>query len=267
MSINSDDNNEKKKSCCCSLKGMPCELKLAYVLIVLSLLLSVFAITCKTKTGDLSNKKIAEWVKNNPSPILDSLNTYIQEQQKQAADEQRKKSTENIAKYKKDLSDSKTAFVLNKDAKKEIVEFFDYNCGYCKMAFKNVDELLKNNKNVRLVLRPIPIFGERSKYATEMGTAIILSEPTKYYEYYAGLMNSSAGSKESVDNVIKSINLDVAKLEAFIKNNDTAVKDFIKNNLDLAQNIGVNGTPAFIINGKDFIPGAVDTKTLESYLK
>ena len=72
-------------------------------------------------------------------------------------------------------------------------------------------------------------------------------------------------SEESVDEAVKSIGLSNRDVEKFIKKNKEEIEKAIENNLDLARNIGINGTPAFIVNG-ELIPGAVDANTLESKL-
>ena len=84
-------------------------------------------------------------------------------------------------------------------------------------------------------------------------------------EYYQTLMEGSARTKESVDEAVKSIGLSNRDVEKFIKKNKEEIEKAIENNLDLARNIGINGTPAFIVNG-ELIPGAVDVNTLESKL-
>ena len=78
-------------------------------------------------------------------------------------------------------------------------------------------------------------------------------------------MEGSARTKESVDEAVKSIGLSNRDVEKFIKKNKEETEKAIENNLDLARTIGINGTPAFIVNG-ELIPGAVDANTLESKL-
>lgn len=242
-------------------------IKMVYVLLAVLFLMNIFTLSkvfCK-KGFVISDKKISEWINDNPQAILESVNKYAVKQQEEFLEQEKARNAENIKKFDKELKDTKYAGVLNPEGTIEIIEFYDYNCGYCKLAAKNVDELLKNRKDVKVILRSIPILSESSRYASEIGTAIIMMDAKKYPEYYNALMNGSARSKESVDDVVKSIGLSNREVEKFMKKNKEEIDKAINSNLDLARNIGINGTPAFIING-ELIPGAVDTNSLEEKL-
>ena len=250
-----------------SFKEMPSNIKLIYALIAILFLLNVFALTKveKTAKSSASNSEIEKWVKANPEVMLEAINKYAIQQQEEMIRQQQQQAGENIKKFDKELKDTKYAGVLNPKGTIEIVEFYDYNCGYCKIVSKNVDELLKNRSDVKVILRAIPILSEASRYATEVGMAILISEPAKYPSYYKALMNGSARSKEEVSKAVESIGLKMSKINTILTKNKSEIDSAINNNLELAGKIGINGTPAFVING-ELIPGAVDTQTLNDKL-
>ncbi len=250
-----------------SFKGMPSNVKLIYALIAILFLLNVFALTKveKSVTSSTSSKEIENWVKANPEVMLESINRYAMKQQEEMMRQQQQQAGENIKKFDKELRDTKYAGVLNPKGTIDIIEFYDYNCGYCKISSRNIDELLKNRKDVRVILRAIPILSEASRYATEVGMAILISQPTKYPDYHRALMGGSARSKQEVNKAVESIGLKMSKINTVLSRNKSEIDAAINNNLELAGKIGINGTPAFIING-ELIPGAVDTQTLNQKL-
>lgn len=238
--------------------------KLVFISLVLLFLIDALIIaniySSKTAGGE-----IAKWVTDNPQAILDSVNNYAIKQQQEYIEQEKARTAENLKKYDADLKDTKYAGVLNPEGTIEIVEFYDYNCGYCKLASKSIYELLEKRDDVKVILKSIPILGSSSQYATQVGMAIIMSNNEKYPEYYKGLMEGSARDQASVDAVVEAIGLNLEDVKAYMAENEEAINDAIQINLDLAQNVGVNGTPAFIVNG-ELIPGAVDANTLESKL-
>lgn len=251
-----------------SFKEMPSNIKLLYALIAILFLLNVFALTKVEKTvsaASSSNKDIESWIKANPEVMLESINKYVMKQQEEMMKQQQQQAGENIKKFEKELKDTRYAGVLNPKGTIEIIEFYDYNCGYCKIASKNVDELLKDRSDVKVILRAIPILGDASKYATEVGVAILISEPAKYNSYYKALMKGSARSKEEVNKAVESVGLKIAKINTVLSKNKGEIESAINANMELAGKIGINGTPAFIVNG-ELIPGAVDAKTLSNKL-
>ena len=248
---------------------MPCTLKLAYVLIAILFVINIaFWVGCcmnkttSVKGGSASDKEIADWVYKNPETILDSVNKYAAKQQEEIQKQQQKQAAENIGKFDKELKNTKYAGVMNPKGKIEIVEFYDYNCGYCKMAAKNIEELLKTRKDVRVILRSIPILGDASVYASQVGVAILITEPAKYPDYYKALMGGSARNKEGVAKAVETAGIKMAKIEKVLTKNKAEIEAAINKNQELARNVGINGTPAFIVNG-ELIPGAVDAKTLD----
>ena len=157
--------------------------------------------------------------------------------------------------------ENKNLAILNPGGTIEIIEFFDYNCGHCKRESKVVDQLVKLRKDVKVVLKAIPILGQSSLYATQIGHAILISEPDKYFKYFDTLMNDFEISQDPIYNAIQQSNANIEVIKITLKNKDKEIGDMIKKDLELADKYGVQGTPAFVINGK-LIPGAVGLEIL-----
>jgi protein-disulfide isomerase len=126
-----------------------------------------------------------------------------------------------------------------------IVEFFDYNCGWCKKGFSEVVSLIEKDKNLRVVLKEFPIFGGDSDYAAR--AAVAARNQGKYWELHSALFSHEGKvTKEFVDEAAKAVGLDLAKLKADMDSQE--VTDIIGANQALAQSLSINGTPAFIID-------------------
>ena len=257
---------KKNKRTMKNIKEIPFNIKLVYVLIVILFLMNIVNCWKISKVEDLSgDKALTAWTEKNAEVILNSLNKHMMAKQEEMQKQQQAQAGENIKKLSKELSDIKNAGVLNPKGTIELIEFFDYNCHYCQIAAKNVEELLKTRSDVRVILRAIPILGDASNYATEVGTAVLMMKPAKYSVYYKELMNGSARTKEGVAKAVEATGLRMSKVEKFLEKNSDQVKAAVSANMNLARQIGVNGTPAFIVGG-ELIPGAVDAATLSSKL-
>ncbi len=140
-----------------------------------------------------------------------------------------------------------------------IVEFFDARCGYCKQLQPAMDQLLRRQRDVRLVLKDLPILGPNSVQASR--ALLAAQRQNKYAELYDALMRLREEPSEAVlRREAEKIGLDWARLRRDME--DAAIQARIQTNLRLAQALRVEGTPALII-GDQLVPGAVDLATLE----
>lgn len=249
-------------------KEMPCAMKLAYILIIISLILNIYLCIkfCNKPKSGKETQDVATWVKNNPEAILESVNRFVMKQQEEAQRNQMAKASENIGKYEKELRDEKLAIVINPKGTKVVVEFFDYNCGYCKMSAKTIEEIAGSDKNVKFVLRSIPILGEPSVYASQVEAAILLTDASKAPAYFRALMAGSARTKDQVNKAAQDAGMKLETLNKVLESKKSEIAGLIEENMRLASKIGVSGTPAFII-GDQLIPGAVDAGTIRGMLK
>ncbi|MDD2841965.1 MAG: DsbA family protein [Tolumonas sp.] len=136
-----------------------------------------------------------------------------------------------------------------------IVEFVDYNCGYCKRSAPLVQELLKKDKEIRYIYKEFPILSDTSVYASKAALAVNALYPEKYEAFHNALMAHQGALKTNDDvvSIAKSLGLDWSKIS--VKANDPAIDKKIAMNHAMAQTLNITGTPAFII-GDQLLRGA-----------
>jgi protein-disulfide isomerase len=133
-----------------------------------------------------------------------------------------------------------------------VVEFFDYNCGFCRRALPDVVKLVDSDDKVRVVFKELPIFGEESEWAAK--AALAAGKQGKYFEMHQKLYTAPGkADKEKALRVASEIGLDVPQLEKDME--DPAVTKQLEETKQLAQKLGVQGTPLYLI-GDRIIPGA-----------
>ena len=181
--------------------------------------------------------------------ILQDMSQILEQKQKQAEDEQRKGG---LVKNADQIFRDKADFVAgNPDGKVTMVEFFDYNCGWCKKGFPEVMSLLDTDKDLKFVLKEFPIFGEDSEYAAK--AAIASGKQGKYWNLHIAMFSHEGKiTKESVDEIAAGIGLNMTQLKKDME--DPALTKILERNRALAQSLAINGTPAFIIDDK-LVPG------------
>lgn len=147
----------------------------------------------------------------------------------------------------------------NPDGDVTVVEFFDYNCPYCRQADPEIRALLKADPNIRLVLREWPILGDGSVFATR--AALAARAQGKYEAMHWGLLGMNGRANEaSVMALAADLGLDLDQLRADMKAPE--IDAHIEVSMDLTQALGFNGTPSFVI-GDALVPGFVPQSELE----
>ncbi|MET0669183.1 MAG: DsbA family protein [Xanthobacteraceae bacterium] len=142
------------------------------------------------------------------------------------------------------------------------VEFFDYNCGYCKRAMTDMMTLMKADPNLKVVLKEFPVLGPGSQDAAKVGVAVRMQDKTgkKYLEYHQKLMTGRGQiDKARALSAAKEVGLDMARIERDLGGEE--VRASIEESFKLAEKLGVNGTPAYVI-GNDVVVGAVGVEAL-----
>lgn len=210
--------------------------------------------------SESQEKEIGELVKKylltNPEILREAFGEL--ERRENAAKE--KLAQKGISDNADTLYKSKLSYVAgNAEGDITMVEFFDYNCGFCKRAFGDVLSILESDKKLRLVVKEFPILGPGSIFASK--AAIASKEQGKYWDFHVALMQSRGSLDEAkVISIATKIGLDVDKLRADMKADRVSAE--IDETYALANKLGVNGTPAFIIDDK-LIPGAMGLQALE----
>ena len=152
--------------------------------------------------------------------------------------------------------------VGNKDGDVAFVEFFDYNCGYCKRAMLDMMELMKSDPKLKVVLKEFPVLSAGSVEAAQVGVAVRMQDPTgkKYLDFHQKLLTGrGAADKARAMAVAKEVGLDMAKLEKDLSSAE--VRSTLEENFKLAEAMGMNGTPSYVI-GKQVVIGAVGAEAL-----
>ena len=159
------------------------------------------------------------------------------------------------------------AVLGNSQGEATLVEFFDYNCGFCKRALSDKFALLKDNPTLKIVLKEHPILGPGSLEAAKVSIAVRMQNPSgeKYLEFHQRLLSSSAqANKASALTLAQSIGLDVTRLETDMESDEVAAT--LNESRKLAQVLGITGTPAYVTVNK-VIPGAVGYTALSNAIK
>ncbi len=199
---------------------------------------------------------VRQVIQDNPELVLEALQSL--ERKQELAQQQR--SRDAIASYRDRLErDPADPVHGNPKGDVTIVEFFDYNCPYCKMVAERVMRLAEADGNIRLVFKEYPILGPVSAVAAR--AALAAQKQGKYAAYHRALMGLRGRLDEAaIFTTAAEVGLNVDRLKADMNSPDIA--DHIRATLELGRAIGATGTPAFVI-GKTLVPGAVDDATLK----
>lgn len=204
-------------------------------------------------SAGLNEKQVVEIVRNyltqNPEILVDMTTELDKRQQ----EEQAALQEQAIGKNADALFRSRHDFAAgNPDGDVTVVEFFDYNCGFCKRAMPDVVKLVENDDEVKLVLKELPIFGEESEEAAK--GALAAGKQGKYFEMHQKLFSEpSKANKEKVLRIANELGLDVPQLEEDMESE--SVQQALDEARELAQELGLQGTPLYLI-GDRIIPGA-----------
>lgn len=205
---------------------------------------------------------VRQAMKEDPTLLEDGIKTL----KEKAAHKQAELSAKTL-KEKKDLLMHQLptdGLMGNPAAKVTITEFYDPRCPYCKKVLPVLTELVKKNKNVKVILKAVPILGENSILQSQ---AIIAAARQNNY---VAMMKLLMNSQEKIDtNVIKTFaqNLKLNADQIIQDMKAASVTKALGDNIQLIHDLGIEGTPAFIINGSQLIPGAVNYDQLNAIIQ
>lgn len=188
----------------------------------------------------------------HPEIIMQAAQKY----QSKQADELQKQASAALVQHKAEIyNDTTSPAVGNPNAEVTVVEFFDYHCGYCKHLMPDIAKLLAEDKNVRVLFREFPILSPDSISASRAALAVYRIAPDKYFDYHQALMKSNGKFDEKLLlDTAKSLGVNAAKLKAEMGKKE--ISDMLDKTRELAESIGITGTPALII-GDNLFPGAL----------
>jgi protein-disulfide isomerase len=192
---------------------------------------------------------VRDYLLNNPE-VLAEAQAAFEAKQEQARSEVMQKS---LALHADKIFRSASAPVAGNPAGDvTVVEFFDYNCGYCKRAFGDIARLIESDKKIKVVFKELPIFGKDSEAAARI--AIAAKKQDKYWEVHGGLLKLRGKADEAKGlEVAQAAGLDIARLKKDMVSAETTQE--IASVRALAEKMGIQGTPHFFVGDK-MVPGA-----------
>lgn len=188
---------------------------------------------------------IHDYIMDNPDVVIASL-------EKQRADAELQKQAEKIDMIKNNqdaLTGKAFPSIGNPKGDVTVVEFFDYNCGYCKRALPDLINLVESDKNVRVVFHEFPILSAGSRTAALW--ALAAHKQGHYFDFHKALMqHRGAKNEDTLSTLAKDLGLDVGQMKKDAASKETA--KLLQDSVDLARKLGISGTPAFVVNDQFF---------------
>lgn len=216
-------------------------------------------------------KIVHDYLVAHPTVLVEATQALQIQQQK----DMMSKAESGIKANGKDLFNNVDSPVIgNPKGSVTLVEFFDYQCSVCQRMAPVIKDLVKNNPNLRVVLKEWPIFGQTSANAAKAGLAAM--KQNKFDALYEGLIVIQEGhlTDDKIMSIAKTAGLDTVQLEKDM--NNPAFDKELKNNLRLAEALRLVGTPAFIIARTPdgvyhdahayFVPGGAGEETLKELI-
>jgi len=208
--------------------------------------------------GDLG-PAIRAYLLAHPEVVLEAIQE-LQRRQQVAEAEASRLSLEAQADAL--YSDAASPVLGNPEGDVIVVEFFDYNCGYCKRAAPEVAALLAADPNVKLVMKEFPILGPDSILAAR--SALAAGKQGRYGDFHDALFLSERTDHAGLETLASSLGLD---MDRFRKDrDDPATSALLDDNASVAEALGIKGTPAFVVDNQLF-PHALDAATLVSLVQ
>lgn len=200
-----------------------------------------------------------DYLLENPELIAEAMTALRAKQEREMEEMAKAKLSENAGFFQSDALGS----TGNPEGDVTVVEFLDYNCGYCKKAFEDVQGLLDTDKNVKIVFVEMPILGPTSLTAAQW--ALAAKEQGKYFEFHTALMEFQGNKDEAaLTKIAQDLELDIEKMKADAAGDK--VQDTINKSVEIARDMGIQGTPAFIV-GDQIFRGYIGTDALIESVK
>jgi protein-disulfide isomerase len=191
---------------------------------------------------------------NNPEIMLEVQNALESKMDKIQAERMAVAIKENATELYRPAG---SPIVGNVKGDVPVIEFFDYNCGYCKKALSEVTQLMDKDKKVRIIMKEFPILSKGSEEASRVALAAKMQG--KYWEFHRAMLESQGQANEAASlRIAEKLGLDMARLKKDMASPE--VKKEIDDTRQLATKMGIQGTPHFIV-GDRIIAGAPENLT------
>jgi len=205
-------------------------------------------------------KIVHEYLLSHPEVLQDAM-----------AELEKRQTAEDAEKHLAAIKDNATAIFSsprqvnlgNPQGDVTLVEFFDYNCAFCKRAMSDMLDLMKNDPKLKVVLKEFPVLGEGSVQAAQVAVAVRMQDKTgkKYLDFHTKLLGGRGpADKAHALAAAKDAGFDMARLDKDLQSDE--VKQTLEENLKLAEGLGLNGTPSYVLPG-EVVVGAVGLPALK----
>jgi protein-disulfide isomerase len=208
-----------------------------------------FSASQSKEIGDI----VRDYLVNNPEVLRDAMVELDRREKAEQAAAREKVLTDNAGKL---FSSAHQAVIGNPNGKVTLVEFFDYNCGYCKRALDDLAKLVKEDPDLRVVLKDFPVLGPGSVEAAQVAAALRNQfTGDKFWAFHQKLLmtRGQVGKAQAVA-IAKEMGADMGKLDRDMANPD--IKTGIQETMQLADGLNLTGTPSWVL-GKEVVVGAV----------
>jgi protein-disulfide isomerase len=186
-------------------------------------------------------KIVHDYLVNNPQVLIEASQTLRKQEQSRMMEQAQKAIPDNSAK----LFDAAGSHIVGNAAGDiTLVEFYDFQCGYCRQTHPMIQQLIDSDKKLRVVYKELPIFGEQSEFAAK--AVLAAREQNKYKELHKALFALDKPlTQEAILKAAKQVGLNINKLR---KDMDAEkINRQLQENLELANALGLRGTPAFVV--------------------
>ncbi|MBI1867448.1 MAG: DsbA family protein [Methylocystis sp.] len=205
-------------------------------------------------------KIVRDYLVANPEVIKEAIEELDHRQKVAEASSRQRGIAQNSDKL---LNSAQQAAIGNPAGNVTLVEFFDYNCGYCKRAVDDVAKLVESDPDLRIVLKDFPVLGTGSTEAAQVAAAVRRQfQGQKFWEFHRKLLTThGAIGKAQALNVAKELGADMDKLERDLKSPE--VHAGIEEVMEIADKLNLTGTPSWVL-GDEVIVGAVGFSQLKT---
>ncbi len=191
--------------------------------------------------------KVRAYLLENPEILVEMSRALEAKQQIERAEKAKASIGPNRSKLERDGRDH----VLNPGGEVTVVQFFDYNCGYCKVIAPEILEMARTRPNVRFVFKDMVIFGAASEYAA--AGASLARTPAQFSSIHNALMTTKPLNEAAVDRILMAHGISPAAVRAAMAGEKW--QTYLRDVQMLAQEMGIDGTPAFVV-GDGVVHGA-----------
>ncbi|MBH43810.1 MAG: hypothetical protein CMP25_03350 [Rickettsiales bacterium] len=231
-----------------------------FLKILFSVILFILIFNKSLLAKFLTVDDLEDYILKNPEIIIKSLSDFEKKKDMKVLERQKQYLTSNFNLIKKpdyNLFSGKT------NAKKIIIEFFDYNCGYCKRAHKEIMNLLDEEGDLKIIYKNLPILSKQSTYLAKLSLALGQTNNRVFLEFHKYIFNLKKIDQKSIELFFKNKKIDFKKIQILSESEDINTK--LEQNLEIANRIGISGTPAYIIKN-ELISGFIGKSMLKSLL-